>query len=148
MIVFVKNKSTRFCQITLRIKGFIHSRKVVPFFCVTVYIILAACGWPGRRTSWLTRTPLIGQQVRRHAGRGRNSSTPAEPSTTTPTPPYLSGLMTTHRTSSHYYAPYGGGHKLIPRSVCLSVRLSHGAAALGYRHAGCLQRSHARTADP
>ena len=29
-----------------------------------------------------------------------------------------------------------------------SVCLSHGAAALGYRHAGCLQLSHVRTADP
>ena len=26
--------------------------------------------------------------------------------------------------------------------------MSHGAAALGYRHAGCLQLSHVRTADP
>ena len=33
-------------------------------------------------------------------------------------------------------------------SVCLSVCLSHRAAALGYRHAGCLQLSHVWTADP
>ena len=29
-----------------------------------------------------------------------------------------------------------------------AIRLSHGAAALGYRHAGCLQLSHVRTAHP
>jgi len=33
-------------------------------------------------------------------------------------------------------------------AVCLSVCLSNGAAALGYRYAGCLQFSHVRTADP
>ena len=32
-------------------------------------------------------------------------------------------------------------------SVCLSVSLSHSAAALGYRHAGCLQLSDVPTAD-
>jgi len=32
MIIFINNKSTKFCQITLRIKRFIHKRKVVPFF--------------------------------------------------------------------------------------------------------------------
>jgi len=37
MIILTKNKSTKFCQITLRIKRFIHKRKkVVPFFCLTV----------------------------------------------------------------------------------------------------------------
>ena len=33
-------------------------------------------------------------------------------------------------------------------SVCLSVCLSHSAAAVGYRHTGCLQLSSVRTADP
>jgi len=32
MIIFTNNKSTKFCQITLCIKRFIHKRKVVPFF--------------------------------------------------------------------------------------------------------------------
>ena len=32
MIIFINNKSTKFCQITLRIKRFIHKRKVIPFF--------------------------------------------------------------------------------------------------------------------
>jgi len=32
MIIFTSNKSTKFCQIILRIKRFIHKRKVVPFF--------------------------------------------------------------------------------------------------------------------
>ena len=40
------------------------------------------------------------------------------------------------------------GHYAIPRSVRLSVRLSHDAAALGYRDTGCLQLRHVRTADP
>ena len=51
-------------------------------------------------------------------------------------------------------SPYGG-HYAIPRSVRLSVRMSvpwrscpKRTAALGYRHAGCLQLSHVRTADP
>jgi len=43
--------------------------------------------------------------------------------------------------------PAVGGIKRDP-SVCLSVRLSRGAAAVDYRHAGCLQLSHVRTADP
>ena len=37
MIIFINNKSTKFCQITLRIKRLIHRRKVVPFFYLTVY---------------------------------------------------------------------------------------------------------------
>jgi len=39
MIIFINNKSgpTKFCQITLRIKRFVHKRKVVPFFCLAVY---------------------------------------------------------------------------------------------------------------
>jgi len=32
MIIFINNKSTKFCQITLHMKRFIHERKVVPFF--------------------------------------------------------------------------------------------------------------------
>ena len=32
MTILTNNKSTKFCQITLRIKRFIHKRKVVPFF--------------------------------------------------------------------------------------------------------------------
>jgi len=32
MIIFVNNKSTKFCQVTLHINKFIHKRKVVPFF--------------------------------------------------------------------------------------------------------------------
>ena len=31
-MTFINNMSTEFCQITLRIKRFIHKRKVVPFF--------------------------------------------------------------------------------------------------------------------
>jgi len=38
MIIFINNNSTKFCQITLRIKRFIHKRKVVPIFCLKVYI--------------------------------------------------------------------------------------------------------------
>jgi len=38
MIIFTNNKTTNFCQITLRIKRIIHERQVVPFFCLTVYI--------------------------------------------------------------------------------------------------------------
>jgi len=40
--------------------------------------------------------------------------------------------------------PQGGIKRYRDPSVCLS----HGAAALGYRHAGCLQLSQVRTADP
>jgi len=36
MIVFTDSKSTKFCQITLRVKTFIR-KKVVHFFCLTVY---------------------------------------------------------------------------------------------------------------
>ena len=32
-------------------------------------------------------------------------------------------------------------------AICLSVFLSHGAAALGYRHVGCLQLSHRRPSE-
>jgi len=32
MTIFINNKSTKFCQITLRVKRFIRKRKVVPFF--------------------------------------------------------------------------------------------------------------------
>jgi len=45
----------------------------------------------------------------------------------------------------NYYAHAGGG---IKRYRDPSICVSHGAAALGYRHAGCLQLSHVRTADP
>jgi len=31
MLIFIKNKSAKFCQITLHIKRFIRERKVVPF---------------------------------------------------------------------------------------------------------------------
>ena len=41
MIIFTNDKSTKFCQITLHIKRFICKRKVVPFFCLTVYMLLA-----------------------------------------------------------------------------------------------------------
>ena len=34
------------------------------------------------------------------------------------------------------------------RRLSPSVCLSHGAAAVDYRHAGCLQLSHVRTVDP
>jgi len=44
MIIFINNKSTKFCQITLHIERFIRKRKVVPFFCLTVYIpIVCLC---------------------------------------------------------------------------------------------------------
>ena len=39
MIIFINKNSTKFCQITLCIKTFIHRRKVVPFFCLTVCIM-------------------------------------------------------------------------------------------------------------
>jgi len=32
MIIFANDENTKFCQITLRIKRFIHKRKVVPFY--------------------------------------------------------------------------------------------------------------------
>jgi len=32
MIIFINNKSTKFCQSTLRVKKFIQERKSVPFF--------------------------------------------------------------------------------------------------------------------
>jgi len=35
MVIFTDNNSAKFCQITLRIKKFIHKRKLVPFFCLT-----------------------------------------------------------------------------------------------------------------
>jgi len=38
MTIFISIKSTKFWQFTLRIKRFIHKRKAVPFFCLTVYI--------------------------------------------------------------------------------------------------------------
>jgi len=38
MILFINNESTKFCQTTLRIKRFIHKRKVVPFLLHGVYI--------------------------------------------------------------------------------------------------------------
>jgi len=38
MTIFINNKSTKFCQITLRVKRFIRKRKVVLFFCFMVYI--------------------------------------------------------------------------------------------------------------
>jgi len=38
----------------------------------------------------------------------------------------------------------GGIKRYRDPSVCLFVCLSHGAAALGYKHAGCLQLSHRR----
>jgi len=37
-MIFINNMSTKFCQITLHIKRFIHKRKVVPFFCIMVCI--------------------------------------------------------------------------------------------------------------
>ena len=45
-------------------------------------------------------------------------------------------------------AVHVGRGALSDTAIRLSVCLSHGAAALGYRHAGCLQLSHVRTADP
>jgi len=48
-----------------------------------------------------------------------------------------------------YYAPaIGRINRLSDTTIHPSVSLSHSAAALGYRHAGCLQLSHVRTADP
>jgi len=38
MIIFMNSKSTKFCQIILRIKRFIHKRKVIPFLCLMVYL--------------------------------------------------------------------------------------------------------------
>ena len=42
MIIFNNNKSTEFCQFTLRIKRFIHKRKVVNVFpasrCINIAI--------------------------------------------------------------------------------------------------------------
>ena len=36
MIIFIDNSSTKFCEISLRIKIFIRKRKVVLFFCLTM----------------------------------------------------------------------------------------------------------------
>jgi len=36
ILIFINSKSTKFSQITLRVKRFIHKIKVVPFFCLTV----------------------------------------------------------------------------------------------------------------
>ena len=38
MTIYTNNKSTKFYKDTLRTTRFIHKRKVVPFFCLTVYI--------------------------------------------------------------------------------------------------------------
>jgi len=43
MIIFTNDKSTKFCQASLRIKTFTRTEKVVPFFlffCLTVYITI------------------------------------------------------------------------------------------------------------
>ena len=39
MIIFVNNKTTKLCQITLRIKRYINKRKVFPFFCIVFMIV-------------------------------------------------------------------------------------------------------------
>ena len=39
MVIFLNNKSTKFSQITFRIKRFTHKRKVVPFFCLTMLVL-------------------------------------------------------------------------------------------------------------
>jgi len=49
-----------------------------------------------------------------------------------------------HVMCGDYYAACHRGHTAIRPSVCPSPRQ---APALGYRHAGCLQLSHVRTAD-
>ena len=59
----------------------------------------------------------------------------------------LWGFMSTLR-SVNMPPPQGGIKRYRDPSVCLSICLSHGAAVLGYRQAGCLQLSHVRTADP
>jgi len=59
MLIFINYKNANFCQITLHIKIFIHKRKVVPFFCLAVYV-------PGERIV-LTVQPRgrkCGQHVR------------------------------------------------------------------------------------
>ena len=50
MIIIINSKSTKFCQITLRIKRFIHKRKVVPF-SLPRSVDLFVCAWSyGSRT--------------------------------------------------------------------------------------------------
>ena len=57
MITFINDKTINFCQITLRIKRFIHERKVVPFFCLMVYTAFnSRAGFKGgRQTGQLPR---------------------------------------------------------------------------------------------
>jgi len=43
MKIFISNKSTIFCQITLHIKRFIHKRKVVPFLPYSVDFFASNC---------------------------------------------------------------------------------------------------------
>jgi len=43
MIMFIYNKSTKFYQITLRIKRFVHERKVVPFFTPRGVVVFVVC---------------------------------------------------------------------------------------------------------
>ena len=50
MIIIINSKSTKFCQITLHIKRFIHKRKVVPF-SLPRSVDLFVCAWSyGSRT--------------------------------------------------------------------------------------------------
>ena len=88
MLIFVSNKSTKFCQITLHIKRVIHKRKVVPFFCITALDWPSACWWSAgtwarawRRASSV-RHARIWPRSRKTTRRWRSSPTPTRPRTT------------------------------------------------------------------
>jgi len=59
MIIFINNKSAKFCQITLRTKRFIH-KKVVPFFCLTVlYFFTTSNRTEGEKLIFRSRRKLL-----------------------------------------------------------------------------------------
>jgi len=60
MTIFTNNKSTKFCQITLHIKRFIHKRKVV-FFCLMQTVVYLLTRLHLHRHIWTVSTQL-GQQ--------------------------------------------------------------------------------------
>jgi len=74
MIIFINNNSTKFCQITLRIKRFVHKRKVVPFFFLTVYIkeTVAEHIARSKRTGYCRNEPIALTRTKRRKYEGRD----------------------------------------------------------------------------
>ena len=110
-----------------------------------------SCQRPRRRHLKVLTGTCATQQRRRWNDGGSSTTSHARPSLSSVLLTSTSNHPTSrlHCTSPRIIIPRHRGGALTDTAICLSVCPSpRHAAAVGYKHAGCLQLSHVRTAHP